>query len=167
LNNITILNTGGTFNKVYDPILGKLTVPKHNNAIKTIFNNFMKSNTKPIFKGVLFKDSLDITNKDRKKIISKINKIKSNQIIIIHGTDTIDLTAKYIQKRVNNKIIILTGAMQPFSIEPIEATANLISAYGFIQNCKKNGVYIAMNGYIKPFKKIAKNKDIGVFQCQK
>jgi len=166
LNNITILNTGGTFNKLYDPIDGVLKVQKSNKAIKIIFSNFIKSNQKPNIKGLIYKDSLDITKKDRAKIIKKIDTIKDDKIIIVHGTDTIDLTAKYIQKRVKNKIIILTGAMQPFSIEPIEATANIISAYGYIQNCKKNGVYIAMNGCIKPYKNIKKDRVAGVFICQ-
>jgi len=166
LNNITILNTGGTFNKIYDPIIGKLIVPKHNKSIKIILNNFIKSNKKPKIKGLIFKDSLEFTTKDRDKIIKRISKSKSNKIIIIHGTDTIDLTAKHIQKRINNKIIILTGAMQPFSIEPIEATANLCSAYGYIQSCNKNGIYISMNGQIQPYNKIKKDRIAGVFKCQ-
>ena len=54
--------------------------------------------------------------------------------------------------------------MVPFSINQIEATANLMSAYGFIKNCEKNNIFICMHGLIKKYNKIKKNKTLGVFQ---
>ena len=164
---ITIFNTGGTFNKAYDELLGRLVVLNDNKIIKTILKNSFKSNPTPAIKGLIYKDSLDINKQDRKLLLKKIQKCKSKKIIIIHGTDTMNKTAKFLNKYIDNKVIIFVGAMKPFSIEPIEATANLMSAYGFLQTKNKTGVYISMNGLIEKYNKIKKNKTIGVFECRK
>ncbi|MEA1914749.1 MAG: asparaginase domain-containing protein [Campylobacterota bacterium] len=167
MNKIEIINTGGTFNKIYNPILGKLEVSKNNNALKTIFKYFMKSSALPNIIGLIHKDSLELTQHDRKKILKKIQNSKANKIILIHGTDTMNITAEYLSKKIKNKIIIITGAMQPFSIEPIEATSNLCSAYGYLKNCSLDGIYICMNGCVNTYDKVVKNRDLGVFQCPK
>lgn len=160
--NILILNTGGTFSKVYNELSGELIVPKNNTAINTIVKYSKLSNT--TIDGLIYKDSLKINNNDRDKLVEYINDSDFTKIIIIHGTDTISITASYLNKKIKNKKIILTGSMVPFSINQIEATANLMSAYGFIKNCKKNNIFISMHGLIKKHNKIKKNKIIGVFQ---
>ena len=147
--NILILNTGGTFNKVYNELNGELIVPSNNNAINKIVKHTKLSNI--TIDGLIYKDSLNINNKDRDQLVNHINNSNFNKIIIVHGTDTISITASYLNKKIKNKIIILTGSMMPFSINPIEATGNLMSAYGFINNCKKNNIYICMHGLIKKF----------------
>ena len=165
MSKIIIIDTGGTFNKIYDEILGELTVPNNSLAVNKIFNNSLKTNKKPVINGLIYKDSLAISKADRKLLLNEIKRCKSKKIIIIHGTDTMDKTAKILDKNFKNKTIVFVGAMKPFSIEPIEATANLMSAFGFLQNSCKNGIYISMNGFIKNYKQIIKNKTIGVFEC--
>jgi len=158
-----VLNTGGTFNKVYNPILGTLDINENNKIIKNIFN---KSKIKEIkIDGLIYKDSLDLTNEDRSLLVSYLKESKYNKIIIIHGTDTIDITANYLNKYIKNKKIILTASMVPYSIDGVEATANLLLSYGFLLNCKKNNIYIGMHGAVKKFNKIKKNRKKGVFEC--
>jgi L-asparaginase len=55
--------------------------------------------------------------------------------------------------------------MQPYSINPIEATSNLMSAYGFLKANTKNNIFISMHGFIKQYKKIRKNRTLGIFEC--
>lgn len=167
MKEILILNTGGTFNKVYNPINGQLEVSQNNYAVEKIFENFLKTNNNIKIQGLLFKDSLEMTKEDRSILVNVIKNAKEKKIIIVHGTDTMDLTAQYIDKHITNKEIILVGTMVPFSIEPIEATANLCSAYGVLQKSIQDGVYICMHGHIKKHHKIYKNREIGVFECQK
>ncbi len=162
---ILILNTGGTFNKTYDAISGKLRVPKNNIVIKTILTKTKILNLQ--IDGLIYKDSLDINNSDRKELIKYIKNSKYKNIIIIHGTDTINLTASFLEQNIKNKRVVLTGAMKPFNIEPIEATSNLSVAIGFLQNCKKDNIYICMHGLIKKHTKIKKNKELGIFQYHK
>ncbi|MEA3553054.1 MAG: asparaginase domain-containing protein [Campylobacterota bacterium] len=160
--NILILNTGGTFSKVYNELTGELIVPKNNDAVNTIIKYSKLS--KVLVDGLIYKDSLKMNNNDRDKLVEYINNSDFEKIIIIHGTDTISITASYLNRKIKNKRIILTGSMIPFSINPIEATANLMMAYGFINNCKKNNIYICMHGLIKKHTKINKNRELGVFQ---
>jgi len=161
---ILVINTGGTFNKIYDEIDGILKVPKNNKALNSILNNAKISNIK--VDGLIYKDSLEITNEDRKNLMLYIQKSRFNKIIIIHGTDTMNQTAIYLDKKIKEKKIVLTGAMKPFSIEPIEATSNLMSAFGFLHSCTKNNIYICMHSLIKKHTKIRKNKKLGIFECQ-
>jgi L-asparaginase len=162
--NILILNTGGTFNKTYNQKNGNLEVPTHSNTINTILTDIYKTNKIPKIETIISKDSLDITKKDRELLLEKIKLVKEEKIIIIHGTDTMNKTAKFLNKRVKNKTIILTGSMQPFSISQIEPTGNLLMALGFIQNINKNGVYISMNGLVDKFTKIKKDYKKAVFK---
>ncbi len=162
---ILILNTGGTFNKFYEPISGSLIVEKENKFIEELIVKSFKSISLVNVYGLIYKDSLDITKEDRVQLVNKIETSKEDKIIIIHGTDTMDKTAKYLNKHIKNKQIVLVGSMLPFSIEPIEATANLMCAYGFLKSNKKNNIYISMHGYIDKYNKIAKNRTKGIFEC--
>jgi L-asparaginase len=159
---ILILNTGGTFNKLYDQIKGSLVVSKNNDAIKTILNHSKIDDIS--IDGILYKDSLDINDNDREVLVTYIKRLNYQKIIIVHGTDTMDITAEYIFNKIKDKTIILTGAMIPFSIDPIEATSNLSLAIGNIKLNNKNNIYIAMHGKVKKYNKIKKNRVLGVFQ---
>ncbi len=165
MKKIQILNTGGTFNKIYNPLDGNLIINKNNNNIKNILSKIYLSNKKPNIKGIIFKDSLDITQKNRKEIVNFIKKSKFKNIIIIHGTDTIDKTAKLLAKNIKNKRVILVGAMKPFSYNPIEATGNLSMAIGFLKAKPKKDIYICMNGIVQKYDKIQKNYKKGLFEC--
>ena len=159
---ILILNTGGTFSKIYDEISGQLVVPNNNYSVKKILKRSKILDIQ--VNGIIYKDSLDITNQDRKKLVNFINSYNYKKIIVIHATDTMNLTALYLAKRIKNKQIIITGSMKPFSINPIEAVSNLMLAYGFLNGCKKNNIYISMHGLIKKHNQIKKNKKLGIFQ---
>jgi L-asparaginase len=159
---ILIINTGGTFNKVYNPTSGELEIDERGVALKQIAQAWV---TKFKIVNIVGKDSLDMTTKDREKIVKTIRKHpKYSRIIVVHGTDTMDITAKYLDDANLNRKIVLTGAMKPFSINPIEATANLASAYGYILRLKENSIFIAMNGKIDFYKRVIKNRGKGYFE---
>jgi L-asparaginase len=159
-NKILIISTGGTFNKIYNPINGELEIDIQSSALKNIASawlcEFRIYNT-------IGKDSLDLTEEDRKLLVQTIKNSPLEKIIVIHGTDTMHITAKYLAKNIHDKKIILTGAMMPYSINPIEATANLASAYGYLFNLDNYGVFIAMNGIIGDYKAVSKNRTLGKF----
>ena len=158
---ITVINTGGTFNKRYNPLSGELDVPKDSLALDEIISycyniDFDVSN-------IISKDSLEMNDADREFIVKTIKNCKNENIIIVHGTDTIDLTASFIDENIKDKTIVLTGAMLPISINKIEATLNFASAIGFLNANIKNGIYISMHGSVKNYKKLIKNREIGQF----
>ena len=160
MQNILIINTGGTFNKVYNRVTGKLEIDKSGKAIKEIAKAWL---TELKIVNIIGKDSLDMTQDDREEILNIVKSAVEDRIIIVHGTDTIDKTAQYLSRANLDKRIVLTGAMTPFSINPIEATANLSSAYGYLLQLKENNVYISMNSKIDLYHRVIKNRGKGYF----
>jgi len=155
-----IINTGGTFNKIYDPVRGDLRVDKGSRALEQIVSKWL---CKLKIVNIIGKDSLEISNHDRLELLATVSHSSYQRIIIIHGTDTMDITAAYLDDADLKKKIILTGAMVPYSIDPVEATANLCSAYGYISTIKEEGIYIAMNGVMDTYKKVKKDRKLGKF----
>ena len=160
MHKILIINTGGTFNKVYNPLNGDLIVDQTAHAIKEIASKWLCE-----FEvlNIIGKDSLDMSNHDRLELLATISQSSYERIIIIHGTDTMKLTAEYLADGDCEKCIILTGAMVPYSIDPVEATANLCAAYGYMNALEKEGIYIAMNGVMGNYKKVRKDRKKGKF----
>jgi len=159
---IEIINTGGTFNKRYNPLNGELEVPNDYMAVSDILKKSLFINQKIKLTQIISKDSLEFTKDDRKLLLKTIKNSKSKKIIVIHGTDTMHKSAKFISKFIKDKIVIFTGAMKPYEINPIEATSNLMLAIGFSQNAKE-GIYISMHGIVKKYNKIKKDYKKGIF----
>lgn len=156
-----ILNSGGTFNKRYSEISGVVEVPYDNDAVKRILSSV---NYGYSLAGVVYKDSLEMDMDDRKMLANIINESDDDTFIIIHGTDTIHITAEFLDEIFEAKKIILTGAMKPFEIDNCEASLNLGISLGYTKANINDGVYICMSGFIEPWKEIRKNKDIGKFE---
>lgn len=156
-----ILNTGGTFNKRYNPLSGELEVPYDNLAVEKILSTF--SSTLEVA-GVIYKDSLDMDTEDRKTMASIISASQERFFIVIHGTDTMHLSALFLDAVLEDKVVVLTGAMVPFEIDPLEATANLAMALGFAKAQDTPGVYICMQGLVARHEKIVKNRALGKFE---
>lgn len=156
-----ILNSGGTFNKRYNAIEGTLDVPYDNQAIEEILDS-----THGVFKqaGVVYKDSLEMTFEDRKMIANIISESDEDSFLIIHGTDTMHLTAEFLSEVFEDRKIVITGSMKPFEIDKIEATLNLGIALGYLQANPANGIYITMNGLLAPWNQIEKNRRLGRFE---
>ena len=158
---ISVLNTGGTFNKRYNPILGKLEVPSDNIALDKIVKSCFNVDFE--IKNIVSKDSLDFTDADRETILENILNSKSDNIIIIHGTDTVDLTSKFIENKIEGKKIVFTGAMVPMSIDEVEATMNFSQAIGFLNAPIEDGIYLSMHGVVVEHSKLKKDRSLGQF----
>jgi len=156
-----ILNCGGTFNKKYNPLNGELEVPFDSSAIEKIL---ISSDYKFDLAGVMFKDSLDIDVNDRKTLAAIIMESKDNHFLLVHGTDTMDKTANFLDTIFDDRVIVLTGAMKPFEIDNVEASLNLGMAIGFLKSKNEFGVYICMSGHIEKWNKIEKNRKLGKFE---
>lgn len=159
---IKIFITGGTFDKSYDYINGKLFFEKTHlpEMIKR-----SKCNLDIQVKTIIMKDSLDLSNEDVSKIVNTCKKEQSNKIIITHGTDTMTNTARLIaEQKLSNKTIILTGAMIPYAFGgSSDGFFNLGCALSFVQTLKP-GVYITMQGEYFEWNKVKKNSKKGIFE---
>ena len=82
---------------------------------------------------VLMKDSLGMTQGDRDLIRDACNACAESRIVITHGTDTMEDTARFLSGRVPDKTVVLTGATVPYTFRSSDGLFNLGSALAFFQ----------------------------------
>jgi L-asparaginase len=111
----------------------------------------------------MLKDSLEMTDADREGILHACASAQEEQLIIIHGTDTMVDTAKYLAAANLAKIIVLTGAMIPYQVNRSDAMFNLGFALGIVQTLPA-GIYVAMDAQIFAWDKVRKNREQGIFE---
>ena len=157
---VRILITGGTFDKEYDEITGKLYFK--DTHMREILD-LGRSKLEVKIRTLMLLDSLEMTDHDRDVILDNCRRVSENQIVITHGTDTMTETGKVIANEKLEKTIILTGAMIPYKFRSSDALFNFGGALAFAQ-ALPNGVYIAMNGRYFDWNKVEKNKKTGVFE---
>jgi L-asparaginase len=157
---IRLLVTGGTFDKEYDMINGKLYF-NDTNVIEILERG--RNTTKVSTRTLMMVDSLEMTDEDRELIVSQCQKCDENKIIITHGTDTMCETAMLIKNAAIDKTIVLTGAMIPYTFGSSDGLYNMGSAMAFVQTLP-NGVYIAMNGRFFHADNVVKNRKTGYFE---
>ena len=112
---------------------------------------------------VMLKDSLYMTEEDRKQILERCETSEEDKIIVTHGTDTMVETAKVIGKNLKNKTVLLLGALIPYTLGNSDALFNLGAAMAAVQ-LLPHGVYITMNGKIFTWNNVRKNKQLEEFE---
>ncbi|MCD6098734.1 asparaginase [bacterium] len=157
---IKIFVTGGTFDKEYDEISGKLFF-KDTHLPEML--KLGRCGLKVDIKTLMMVDSLDMTDADREKILEECKKAREDKILIIHGTDTMVETARVLGKSIRDKTIVLTGAMIPYTFGSSDGLFNLGSSLAFVQTLP-TGVYISMNGKYFRWDNVRKNKQKGRFE---
>ncbi|MEC5215373.1 L-asparaginase [Actimicrobium sp. GrIS 1.19] len=155
-----VIATGGTFDKHYDEIAGKLTFGAgHLRA--AIDRSRMTIDV--VLQELPFLDSLDMHDADRERILAACQRCAASGIVIIHGTDTMRETAELLGRAAIPATIIITGAMIPYEIANSDALFNFGFACGAAQTLP-HGVYVAMNGRLFDWDKVQKNRTAGVFE---
>ncbi len=157
---IKILVTGGTFDKEYDEINGRLYF-KDTHLPELL--KLGKCNLDIRVRTVMMIDSLEITEADRELILAHCRQCEEKKILITHGTDTMEVTAKMLGMAGLDKTIVLTGAMIPYKFGSSDGFFNLGSALAFVQSLPQ-GVYVAMNGRSFNWNNVRKNKSSGFFE---
>lgn len=157
---IRIIITGGTFDKEYNELTGKLFF-KRTHLRDMLKLGRCKLNL--VVQELMMKDSLLMTDKDREKILLAANCSKEKRIVITHGTDKMVETAHTLAPAGKRKTIVLTGAMIPYSFGSSDGMFNLGSALAFVQTLPY-GVYVVMNGKCFYWYNVRKKKDSGYFE---
>ena len=156
---IRIFTTGGTFDKVYFDAksefqIGESMVSELLTEANVNFDYEIES--------ILKKDSLDMDDSDRKLIREKLETTDSKRVILTHGTDTMVETATALAG-IEDKTIVLFGAMQPARMRCSDAQYNLGVATAAVQLLPA-GIYLAMNGQIFDPDKVRKNREASRFE---
>lgn len=157
---IRILITGGTFDKEYDMIQGKLDFEQTH--VPEMLN--LGRCTVPVeVRTLMMVDSLEMNDTDRELILHNCRTVPEERILLTHGTDTMDITAAYLAGAKLEKTIVLTGAMIPYKFGSSDGFFNLGSALAFLQTLP-HGVYVAMNGRFYNWDNVRKNRKTGFFE---
>ena len=160
---IRVFATGGTFDKIYNELDGSLIFKEtHLNHML----NDAKSKVDAEIETIMLIDSLYMKDHHRQEILNKCKSCKEERIMITHGTDTMVETAKLLGEVIENKTIVLTGSMIPYSFVKSDAHFNLGCAIAFAQTLSKR-VYITMHGKIFNWDNVRKNKETGEFETIK
>jgi L-asparaginase len=158
---IRILITGGTFDKAYDEINGRLFF-KDSHVPEMLRLGRCRL---PIeICTLMMIDSLEMTDADRELIVEQCRNAPESRIVITHGTDTMVETARVLQASFTAKTIVLTGAMVPYNFGSSDGMFNLGSALAFAQTLP-SGVYVAMNGRYFAADCVRKNRETGNFEA--
>jgi L-asparaginase len=157
-----ILVTGGTFDKQYDELTGRL---------------FFKDTHVPLMlqrgrcrldvevETVMMIDSLDLDDGGRAAIVERCRSSEEKALVITHGTDTMVETARALAAaNLTGRTIVLTGAMVPFAFGSSDGLFNLGSALSFAQ-VLPSGVYVTMNGQYFAWDRVRKNRSSGIFEA--
>src|SRR5215472_335996 len=108
---IRILITGGTFDKEYNELTGKLFF--QDSHLPEMLK-LGRCNLDLEIRTLMMIDSLDMTDDDRRIILEHCLNSSEDRIVITHGTDTMVKTAAVLAKSIRDKTIVLTGAMIPY-----------------------------------------------------
>lgn len=156
---IKFFAVGGTIDKVYfdQKSTYKVGEPGVHDILKEANVTFEYE-----CESIMHKDSLDMTRKDRKLVHDRIKADGNRYIIVTHGTDTMVETARVLEA-IPDKVIVLTGSMQPARFKASDAEFNIGTAVAAVQTLPP-GVYIAMNGRIFEPGKVKKNWEQNRFE---
>ena len=157
---IRIVVTGGTFDKVYDELTGRLFFRE------THLPEMLRLGRCRVpleIERLMMMDSLDMTEADRGRILEACRRSPEARLVVTHGTDTMAETGQVLKAAGLGKTIVLTGAMVPYAFGSSDGLFNLGSALSFAQVAAP-GVYLAMNGQLFEAGKVFKNRTTGTFE---
>ncbi|MGV8041859.1 MAG: asparaginase domain-containing protein [Thermoanaerobaculaceae bacterium] len=158
---IRILITGGTFDKEYDEINGRLYFQDtHVHEMLRLG----RCRAEVVVRTVMMVDSLEMSDADRRIVLENCRQCPEERIVVTHGTDTMADTARVLGEAITDKTVVLTGAMVPYAFGSSDGLFNLGSAISFAQ-ALPSGVYIAMNGRCFGWDNVRKNRQLGVFEA--
>lgn len=164
---VIIITTGGTIEKTYDEFDGSLE--NRGTSIKNrILSKLRLPYTNIHVHPLLSKDSLYMDEEDRALICQTIESEakKEAPIVVLHGTDTMALTAEYCFSRIKDirVPVVFTGAMIPMGFEDTDATQNVTEAL-LSAKLLPAGFYISFHNQIFHVPHVHKNKEKRTFEA--
>src|SRR3954468_5786269 len=117
MRSITLITTGGTIEKTYDERTGQLLT--RGSIVSRMLGRLRLEDTSIRTVELLSKDSLDMTDADRARIVQAVRAAAADPatagVVILHGTDTLTVTGERLLADTPRPRIpvVLTGAMRP------------------------------------------------------
>ena len=156
---IRFLTTGGTIDKIYFDAMSQFEVGE--SQINHILGEGLVDFDYDVV-SLFRKDSLEMTDTDRRELRDYIVNDDSERYVITHGTDTMPETADALAG-IAGRRIVLTGALSPARFRSTDAVFNIGMAVAAVQSVEP-GVYIAMSGQIFRAGEVRKNREENRFE---
>ena len=168
MRKVVLITTGGTIEKTYDEQAG--TLINRRSIVGRMLDELRLEETEVVTLPVLSKDSLEMTEEDRGRIVGAVNAAleiagrPGDGIVVLHGTDTLALTGERLYERIGEPPvpIVLTGAMRPFEMKQSDALQNLTESV-FACGVLPPGVYCVAHGRVLQFPGVRKEASRGTF----
>ncbi len=157
---LRVLVTGGTFDKDYHELEGRLFF-RETHVPEML--RLGRCRLSVAVEELMLIDSLEMSDSDRQRILAACRSAPEERIVITHGTDTMELTARTVGAADLPKTVVLTGAMVPYTFGSSDGLFNLGSALAFAQSLPA-GTYVAMNGRCFRWDNVRKNRGSGAFE---
>ncbi len=165
-NRMIVLTTGGTIEKTYSEVEGSLENRKSVLREK-IIPRLRLPHTEIDVEEIMAKDSLHMTDQDRQIIFEHVAPLAQldRPILVIHGTDTMQLSAEYCFQRCQDvKVpVVFTGAMKPVGFEDSDAIQNFTEAL-IAASILPPGIYISFHSRIFKVPNVRKNLAKSTFE---
>jgi L-asparaginase len=162
---VIIITTGGTIEKTYDEADG--TLSNRASQLQEMLKRLRLPYAQIHHIDLLWKDSLEMTDHDREIICNTVKNFLHDKlpVLILHGTDTMEITAQYLYDRLMPIPItlVLTGAMKPFGFEDSDALQNFIEAL-YACRLAPPGIYISFHNKLHSMPGVRKNRDKKTFE---
>lgn len=155
---ILVITTGGTIDKLYFDALSDYQVGE--SIVKRLLTIARVTQRFEVVE-LLRKDSLELDEYDRARIVEAAGGAAASRIVVTHGTDTMTETAAALET-VAGKTIVLTGALAPARFAKSDAAFNLGMAFATAQLAPP-GVYLTMNGGVFRSGAVVKDRKRGAF----
>lgn len=134
MHKIRIFVTGGTFDKEYDELNGNLFF--QDSHISEMLK-LGRSKLEVDIRTLMMIDSLEMNDEDRRIILDNCINCTYDRIVITHGTDRMESTAKLLGGSIQDKTIVLTGAMIPYKFGSSDGLFNLGAALAFARSSNR------------------------------
>ncbi|MGB5722338.1 MAG: asparaginase domain-containing protein, partial [Woeseiaceae bacterium] len=118
---IRFITTGGTIDKIYFDDLSQFEVGE--SQVQHILAEGLAAFDFDVVP-LMHKDSLEVTDEDRRLLHDFIEKDDASHFIVTHGTDTMPQTAEVLMD-LEGKTIVLTGALTPARFKTTDAMFNV------------------------------------------
>jgi L-asparaginase len=156
MQRIHLLATGGTIEKIYSEQKG--SVENVDSKIETYLARLRLPDTQVDVTRLMNKDSLEMTDADRHRILEAVLDKGDGPIVITHGTDTMVQTGMYLMTALATLAhpVILTGAMTPLGFESSDGLQNLTESL-FAARVLAPGVYVVIHNQAFPVDHVRKD----------
>ena len=163
---VVMITTGGTIEKTYDEAEG--TLFNRETIIKDQIHSRLRLPYVDLeVKSIMAKDSLDMVMKDRELILKTIKQYADQRIpvVILHGTDTMQMTAELVQKKYIPEVpVVFTGAMKPLGFQDSDAIQNVTESLLAVRLLQP-GVYVSFHNRIFSVPGVRKNPTLRTFEA--